>query len=114
MTSKSWNYFLPGPLSTGGWLFLLTFLEKFGRRRYKAEESKNQALANLARNLGCIAAALDPSTAAGGSDIKTGPSSGDGDSKTLPDEGGKNSAKKAKPKAAPKTKAPRGGKRPKK
>jgi len=64
----------------------------------------------MAKKTLCIGISDYPGTQ---SDL-TGPSSGDDDSKTPPDEGGKGSAKKAKLKAAPKTKAPRGGKRPKK
>jgi hypothetical protein len=92
----------------------ITLLEKFVRKRHKAEESKDQALVNLAQNLGRIAAALDPSTATGANDAKAGSSLTDDEDKTPPGRGGKGSAKRAKPKASPKTKAPQGGKRRKK
>jgi hypothetical protein len=71
-------------------------------------------LDNLAKNLGRIAASLDPSASPGANDAKAGSLRVDDEDKTPPGGGGKGSAKRAKPKAASKTKAPRAGKRTKK
>jgi hypothetical protein len=92
----------------------IKLLKTFTEKRADTEKRKDLKLVNLAKNLGRIAAALDPSASSGANDAKTGPSPGDDEDKTPPGGGGKGGAKKAKPKTAPKTKAPRGGKRPKK
>ncbi|MGB5620317.1 MAG: CHAT domain-containing protein, partial [Desulfobacterales bacterium] len=92
----------------------IELLKTFTEKRAKAKKREDLKLDNLAKNLGRIAAALEPSSSAGGNDAETVTSTGKDDSKKLPVEGRKGRPKKATSKAATKTKAPRGGKRPKK
>ena len=92
----------------------IKLLKTFTDKRAKAEARDDLKLDNLAKNLGRIAAALDPSASPGANDAKAGSLRVDDEDKTPPGGGGKGSAKRAKPKAASKTKAPRAGKRTKK